>query len=69
MKSPNNTGLVVSEKNQPKLFLLSLDNDQLIKLDSDAEAWVSYPAWEIVRPIDPKAAEKRTSILTFPAVA
>jgi hypothetical protein len=65
--SPNDACLVV--KHQHQLFLLSLDNGQLMKVISDADAWVSYPAWEIVRPIDPKAAGKRASILRFPAVA
>jgi hypothetical protein len=64
--SPSDAGLVVKKQHQP--FLLSLDSGQLIQVNS-AEAWVSYPAWEIVRPVDPKAAEKRDSILTFPAVA
>jgi hypothetical protein len=63
--SPNDAGLVV--KKQHQLFLLSLDNGQLIQANS-AEAWVSYPAWEIIRPVDPKAAERRHSILTFPTV-
>jgi hypothetical protein len=66
--SPDDACLVVRhQQHQP--FLLSLDNGQLIKMNSDAEAWVSYPAWEIVRPVDPKAAEKRYSILNFSSVA
>ncbi|WP_156898472.1 hypothetical protein [Bradyrhizobium erythrophlei] len=61
--SPNDAGLVVTKQHQS--FILSLDSGQLSP--ANAAAWVSYPAWEIVSPVDPKNVEKGTSILTFSA--
>jgi hypothetical protein len=62
----NDAGLIVMKKHDA--LLLSLSAGQLVRPNL-SEAWVSYPVWEIVRPVDPKAGEKRASILKFPVVA
>lgn len=61
--SVTDAGLIVKKGHHP--FLLSFEQGRLIQANS-AEAWMGYPTWDIVRPVDPKAAEKWASILAFP---